>query len=49
MISDPVLFSNYMALTGVPELDFEKASDPLLQGKKLGVVNGSSWVSIWST
>jgi len=47
---DPVsLFSQYMALTGVPDLNFEKASDPYLQGKKLGVVNGSSWISLWST
>jgi hypothetical protein len=47
---DPIsLLSQYMAITGVPGLDFEKASDPLLQGKKLGIVNGSSWVSIWST
>jgi Asp/Glu/hydantoin racemase len=47
---DPIsLFSQYMALTGVPVLSFETASDPLLQGKKLGVVNGSSWVSLWST
>jgi len=50
MISDPLsLFSQYMALTGVPELKFETASDPLLQGKKLGVVNGSNWINLWST
>ena len=50
MMPDPVqLFSNYMAVTGVPELAFETATDPLLQGKKLGVVNGSSWVSLWTT
>ena len=47
---DPIsLFSQYMALTGVPELNFAKASDPALQGKKLGVINGSTWVSLWST
>ena len=50
MISDPIkLFSKYMELTGVPELTFTIALDPLLQGKKLGVVNGSSWTSLWST
>lgn len=50
MNNDPIkLFNQYMALTGVPELGFNKAEDPLLQGKKLGVVNGSSWVSLWST
>jgi len=43
------LFSQYMQLTGVPTLSFNQAVDPNLQGKKLGVVNGSSWVSLWST
>lgn len=47
---DPIeLFGNYMKVTGVPALSFDTASDPALQGKKLGVVNGSSWVSLWST
>jgi len=50
MDSDAIeLFSRYMELTGVPELTFKAAPDPLLQGKKLGVVNGSSWTSLWST
>jgi Asp/Glu/hydantoin racemase len=50
MNTDPIsLFNQYMLVTGVPELTFGKASDPLLQCKKLGVVNGSSWVSLWST
>jgi Asp/Glu/hydantoin racemase len=43
------LFSLYMKYTGVPELTSKTAIDPQLQGKKLGVVNGSSWVSLWST
>jgi Asp/Glu/hydantoin racemase len=43
------LFSQYMALTGVPTLSNETASDPYLLGKKLGVINGSSWISLWST
>ena len=43
------LFSQYMQLTGVPTLSFDKAVEPKLQNKKLGVVNGSSWVSLWST
>lgn len=47
---DPIgLFSSYMKVTGVPVLSYEKAPDPGLQGKKLGVINGSSWVSLWST
>ena len=47
---DPVrLFSDYMKVTGVPVLDDEPAADPRLAGKKLGVVNGASWTSLWST
>ena len=47
---DPtVLFGNYMKVTGVPSLLFDKAEDTQLQGKKLGVINGSSWTSLWST
>ena len=47
---DPIeLFSSYMKVTGVPSLSYEKAEDSRLQGKKLGVINGSSWVSLWST
>src|SRR4030042_1086328 len=47
---DPVrLFSDYMKVTGVPSLAPERGPDPKLSGKKLGVVNGSSWVSLWCT
>jgi Asp/Glu/hydantoin racemase len=47
---DPVeLFSSYMKVTGVPTLSYEEAGDPRLYGRKLGVINGSSWVSLWST
>ncbi len=42
------LFSDYMKVVGTPNLRFEKTAEPKLQGKKLGVVNGSSWVSLWS-
>ena len=46
---DPIrLFSDYMRVVGTPALTFDKAADPRLQGKKLGVINGSSWVSLWS-
>ncbi|MFZ5832132.1 MAG: aspartate/glutamate racemase family protein [Planctomycetota bacterium] len=46
---DPVrLFSDYMKVTGVPTLADEPPGDPVLAGKKLGVVNGSSWTSLWS-
>jgi len=43
------LFGQYMEITGTPSLSFDTATDPLLQGKKLGVINGSSWTSLWST
>lgn len=43
------LFGNYMKVTGVPSLVDEVATDPRLQGKRLGVINGSSWTSLWST
>lgn len=44
------LFSTYMRLTGVPKLDHDMHDvDPLLAGKKLGIVNGSSWITLWST
>lgn len=43
------LFGNYMRVTGTPTLLDEPGDNPLLTGKKLGIVNGSSWVSLWST
>lgn len=43
------LFGDYMKVTGVPTLEDEIGSDPKLNGKKLGVVNGSSWTNLWST
>ena len=33
---------------GVPTLAPASSPVPLLQGKKLGVINGSSWISLWS-
>ena len=46
---DPIrLFSDYMKVTGVPTLTPERGLDPNLSGKKLGVVNGASWTSLWS-
>jgi hypothetical protein len=43
------LFSMYMQLTGVPTLESEPGNDPALRGKTLGIVNGASWISLWST
>lgn len=41
------LFGDYMKVTGVPDLDPAPAEDPALAGKRLGVVNGASWTSLW--
>jgi aspartate/glutamate racemase len=43
------LFADYMKVTGVPTLADEQEPDPKLSGKKLGVVNGAAWISLWST
>lgn len=43
------LFGDYMRVTGTPTLHEAHGNIPELNGKKLGVVNGSSWVSLWST
>ncbi len=42
------LFSMYMQVTGVPTLEPEPGDDPLLCGKKLGIVNGASWIALWT-
>lgn len=41
-------FSEYMRVTGVPTLNAPVASDPRLQGKRLGVVNGANWITLFS-
>ena len=58
---DPIrLFGDYMKVTGVPTLDVgatprgcpgtvRQGPGVAPTGKKLGVVNGASWVSLWST
>lgn len=43
------LFSKYIRLTGVSSLAYQKAEEPYLQGKRLGIINGSSWITLWST
>src|SRR5688572_17631927 len=48
-LANPVrLFGDYMRLTGTPSLAAE-AGDRRLRGKTLGLVNGSTWVSLWGT
>jgi hypothetical protein len=49
IISNPEeFFSNYIRLTGVAHLGPEPAGDARLLGKRLGLLNGSSWVTAWS-
>jgi hypothetical protein len=43
------LFDAYLKVTGVPSLTDERVDDPALQGRSLGILNGSSWISLWST
>ncbi len=42
------LFGAYMKLVGVPTLDDLPCEDPQLAGKKLGLVNGSAWITLWT-
>jgi len=45
---DPIsLFSMYMRVTGVPFLGPAGSGEPKLIGKTLGIVNGSSWITLW--
>jgi len=45
---DIELFSRYMALTETPTLEDAPSPDPGLRGKKLGIVNGSSWITLFA-
>lgn len=36
-----------MRVVGVPKLTFEPAVNPALQGKRLGIINGSDWIQLW--
>lgn len=42
------LFSDYLRVTGVAHLGLEPAGEPGLLGKRLGLLNGSSWITLWS-
>ncbi len=42
------LFSDYLQVTGVAHTDPTPAADPHLAGKRLGLLNGSSWITLWS-
>lgn len=46
---DPLrLFSDYLRVTGVAHTEPEPTQEPLLAGKRLGLINGSSWITLWS-
>jgi hypothetical protein len=45
---DPLrLFSDYLTVTGVARLEQEPGGGPALQGKRLGLINGASWITLW--
>ncbi len=48
-MNNPIdFFSEYLQLTGVAHLGPEETGDPALRGKRLGLLNGSSWITLWS-
>ena len=42
------LFSDYLRVTGVAHTGPELQGDPRLVGKRLGLLNGSSWITLWA-
>ena len=42
------LFSDYLRVTGVAHTAPEPCGDPRLVGKRLGLLNGSAWITLWS-
>jgi len=42
------LFSDYLRVSGVAHIEPEQEGDPQLIGKRLGLINGSSWITLWS-
>lgn len=42
------LFSDYIRVTGVAHTGPEASGDPHLIGKRLGLINGSSWITLWA-
>ena len=46
---DPIrMFSEYLRVGGVAHLGPESEGDPALLGKRLGLINGSAWILLWS-
>jgi len=49
LLSNPIqYFSETLQLTGVAHTGPEKTGQPELIGKRLGLINGASWVTPWS-
>jgi aspartate/glutamate racemase len=42
-------FEDYLSVTGLPHTGPETEGDPALIGKRLGLVNGASWIAAWSS
>ena len=42
------LFSDYLRITGVAHTEPEPKGDPRLIGKRLGLLNGASWITLWA-
>ena len=42
------LFSDYLRVTGVAHTGPETHGDPRLVGKRLGLLNGSAWITLWA-
>jgi hypothetical protein len=42
------LFARYLSVTGVAHLGHEPEGEPDLLGKRLGLLNGSAWISLWA-
>jgi hypothetical protein len=42
------LFAGYIRTTGLPHLGPEPRGEAGLLGKRLGLLNGSSWISLWA-
>ena len=47
-IAPSQLFSDYLRVTGIAHLGPEPSGEPGLIGKRLGLLNGSSWITLWS-
>ncbi|OFW54691.1 MAG: hypothetical protein A2163_03165 [Actinobacteria bacterium RBG_13_35_12] len=41
-------FSSYLKINNLVHLEDEDSRNSRLKGKRLGILNGSSWISIWS-